>query len=164
MAAACLHIAVNEKTIILPEGQSNNGHNGNYRLTFAIPKRRYLNYLRERWWVTMLCVTLAVGAVLTYETLRTEDFISYAQLYLTGDTQVNVVANLFNEESPTYFGTQIELLKSSRLQAAAMEKAGIVVEPGKKPPIEFDVVQPLKTSILRLQATGPDPIKTRTYL
>lgn len=154
---------MNEKTIILPESP-NNGHNANYRLTFMVPKRRYLSYLRERWWVILLCVVLVVSSVWTYETLRTEKFVSAAQLYLTGDAQVNNVASLFNEESLTYFGTQIELLKSPRLQAAAYSQAGIVIEPGEKPPIEFEVVQPLKTSILKLQATGPDPEKTRTYL
>lgn len=112
----------------------------------------------------MLCVVLTMGAVLTYETLRQENYTSFAQLYLVGDTQVNNVANLLNEESLTYFGTQIELLKSSRVQAAAFEKAGITVEPGKKPPVDFDVVQPLKASILKLQATGPDPEKARVYL
>jgi succinoglycan biosynthesis transport protein ExoP len=164
MAAACPRFAVTEKTIILPENPSGNGHDVNYRLTFMAPKRRYLSYLKERWWVTLACVSLAVGAMLTYETLRTEDFISTAQLYLTGDAQVNNVATLFNEESVTYFGTQIELLKSPRLQAAAFEKAGVVIEPGKKPPISFEVVQPLKTSILKLQAIGADPAKTQTYL
>lgn len=164
MAAACPQIAVTEKTIILPENQSTNGHDSNYRLTFMVPKRRYLSYLRERWWVALVCVTVAVGAVFTFETLRTEDFTSSAQLYLTGDAQVNNVASLFNEESATYFGTQIELLKSPRLQATAYEKAGVVTEPGKKPPITLEVVQPLKTSILRLKATGPDPVKTQNYL
>jgi capsular exopolysaccharide synthesis family protein len=164
MAAACPRFIVTEKTIILPESQSINGHDANYRLTFMVPKRRYLSYLRERWWVTLVCVTLAVGTVMTYETLRTEAFVSSAQLYLTGAAQVNNVASLFNEESQTYFGTQIELLKSPRLQAAALEKAAVVVEPGKKPPIAFDAVQPLKTSILKLQATGPDPAQTQTYL
>ncbi len=164
MAAACPHLAVTDKTIILPEGQSGNGHDANYRLTFMVPKRRYLSYLRERWWVVLICVTLTVSFVLTYETVRTEKFSSSAQLYLTGDAQVNNVASLFNEESLTYFGTQTELLKSPRLQAKAYEKAGIVIEPGKKAPIEFEVVQPLKTSILKLQATGPDPVKTQAYL
>ena len=164
MAAACPRFIVTEKTIILPQNQSSIGHDANYRLTFMVPKRRFLSYLRERWWVVLICMVLTVSTVLTYETVRTEKFTSSAQLYLTGDAQVNNVASLFNEESLTYFGTQTELLKSAPLQAKAFEKAGVVIEPGKKPPIEFDVVQPLKTSILKLQALGPDPAKTQTYL
>jgi capsular exopolysaccharide synthesis family protein len=153
-----------EKTIVLPSGGGTNGAGPNYRLTVLAPKRRYLSYLRERWWVPVLCMTLTIGAAVTCETLRTEDYTSYAMLYLAGDTQINNVTSLLNEESLTYFGTQIELLKSPRLQRAAMDKAGIQAEPGKKPPIAFDVVQPLKTSILKLQATGLDPEKTRLYL
>ncbi len=162
MAAACPHVTVTEKTIILPESQSN-GHEANYRLTLMAPKRRYLSYLRERWWATLICVTLAVAGTLAFETLRKEGFVSYAQLYLNGVTQVNNLASLFSEESLTYFGTQIEFLKSSRLQAEAMEKAGIVVKPGEKSPVKLDVVQPLKTSILQLQANGP-PEKVQAYL
>jgi capsular exopolysaccharide synthesis family protein len=151
-----------ENTIVLPPDHSPNG--GNYRLTFMVPKRRYLSYLRERWWVPMVCVMLTMGAVLTYETLRQETYVSTADLYVAGNAQVSNVASLINEESLTYFGTQIELLKSPRIQSAAYQTAGIVVNPGEKSPITFDVVQPLKTSILRLQATGTDPEKVRLYL
>jgi capsular exopolysaccharide synthesis family protein len=155
---------VKENTIILPPNPWGNGDAANYRLTVMVSKRRYLSYLRERWWVPMICAMLTMGAVLTYETLREESFTSYAQLYVVGDARVDNVARLLNEESQTYFGTQIELLKSSRVQAAAFEKAGITMEPGKKPPVAFDVAQPLKASILKLQATGRDPAKVRAYL
>jgi capsular exopolysaccharide synthesis family protein len=153
-----------ENTIIIPPNPLSNGEGANYRLTMMVPKRRYLSFLRERWWIPMVCVMLTMGGVLTYETLREGNYISYAQLYVVGDTRVNNVASLLNEESLTYFGTQMELLKSSRVQTAAYQKAGITMEPGKNPPLEFEVVQPLKTSILRLQASGPDPVKVRAYL
>jgi len=111
----------------------------------------------------MVCVAAAIGAALAFETLHTPRYTSFAQIYLTGNVQLNE-GNFFSEESLTYFGTQTELLKSARLQGAAFEKAGIVIPPGAKNPYKIDVVQPLKTSILQLGATGPDPALTQSYL
>ena len=128
-----------------------------------MPKRRYLRYLRERWWVVLLCLAAAVSAMLAYETVRTPKYTSYAQIYMSGNLQLNV-GNIFSEESLTYFGTQIELLKSSRLQGAAIQKVGITVPVGQKNPYRIDIVQPVKTSILQLQATGPDPAMTQHFL
>jgi len=111
----------------------------------------------------MVCMAAAIGAALAFETLRTPKYTSFAQIYLTGNVQLSE-GNFFSEESLTYFGTQIELMKSARLQGAAFEKAGIVVPPGAKNPYKIDIVQPLKTSILMLQATGPDPSLAQSYL
>jgi capsular exopolysaccharide synthesis family protein len=148
---------------MLPPHQNGHGHDANYRLTMMVPKRRYLSYLRERWWVVVLCLALSVSAMVAYETVRPEKYSSYAQIYLSGDLQLNV-GSFFSEESLTYFGTQIELLKSVRLQGAALESAGINFPPGQKNPYKVEIVQPMKTSILQLQATGPDPLLTQRYL
>ena len=152
-----------ERTIILPPNPSGNGQEANYRLTMMVPKRRYLSYLRERWWVVLICLAVAISAMVALETVHTGRYTSFAQIYMSGNLQLNV-GSLFSEESLTYFGTQIELLKSSRLQGAAFEKAGITVPPGQKNPYKVDIVQPLKTSILQLQATGPDPALTQRLL
>ena len=152
-----------EKTIVLPPHPGSNGHDANYRLTLMVPKRRYFSYLRERWWVVLLCLTAALVSTLAYETLRPGNYSSFAQIYLTDNMQLGV-GDLFSEESLTYFGTQIELLKSAPIQGAAFDKAGIKLLPGQKNPYKIEVVQPLKTSILQLQATGPDPALTQRYL
>ncbi len=128
-----------------------------------VPKRRYLSYLRERWWVVLACLTILVAGTVTYETVRTGDYTSFAQIYLTDNVQLEA-GSMFSEENLTYFGTQIELLKSAPLQGAAYEKAGIKLQPNQKNPYKVDVAQPLKTSILQLQATGPDPVLTQRLL
>jgi hypothetical protein len=122
---------VTEKTIILPPNPNGNGHEANYRLTMMTPKRQYLSYLRERWWVVLICLALSVGAMVAYETVRPQSYTSLAQIYLSGDVQVNV-GSVFSEESLTYFGTQIELLKSAPLQSQAFEAAGITFLTGRK--------------------------------
>src|SRR5579859_826299 len=118
---------MSESTLLLPPA-SGNGQNANYRLTVLVPKRRYYAYLRERWWVVLVCVALLLGGTLTYETLRPETFTSQAQLYLSGDVQLNT-GMFFTEDSVNYYGTQIELLKSARLQGAAFDRVGIAIKP-----------------------------------
>jgi capsular exopolysaccharide synthesis family protein len=151
-----------EKTIILPPNSDGNGNDANYRLTVMVPKRRFLSYLRDRWWVVLVCLVLTLGTVITYETIRSETYDSYAQLLL-GDVQVNV-ANVFTEDSLNYYGTQIELLKSPRLQGAAYDAAGQGASASGKNQVKLDVVRPQSTSILQLQATGADPVLTQRFL
>jgi capsular exopolysaccharide synthesis family protein len=155
---------VTEHTIVLPPDGSGGTSGANYRLTMMVPKRRYLSYLRERWWVVMVCLAVTVGTVLIYETVRTETFESLAQLHVTGEVQITSMGN-FGEDQMNYFGTQVELLKSPRLQGQAFEKAGIPLPPpDKKNPYKIDVFQPMKTSILQLLATGPDANLTQRFL
>lgn len=163
MAAACLDQSVTERTIVLPPAAPNGGGEPGYRLTVMVPKRQYLAYLRERWWVVATMITLALAFILTYETLRPESYSSYAQLFTSGEVQLNF-AGVYSEESLTYFGTQIELLKSARLQGTAFEKIGYVPKPGATPPVKLEVTQPMKTSILLLQAAGADPGLTQQFL
>ena len=159
-AAACLLKIVTEKTFVLPPDPSGNGDGAQYRLTVMTPKRRYFSYLRERWWVVMLCIALAVSGVVTYETVWPETYNSFAQLYLTEGPQM--ADNLFGEVKDDY-ATQIELLKGNRLQGAALNDLG--TEAGQlKNPIKIDVVRPMETSILQLRATGPDPALTQRFL
>ena len=128
-----------------------------------VPKRRYLSYLRERWWVVLFCLVFTLSATLVYETIRTPLFTSFSQIYLVNTPRLDA-NDMFSGEDQTYFGTQIELLKSAPIVGAAMQKVGIQVPLGEKNPYKIEVVQPLKTSILVLQATGPDPDVTQHYL
>ena len=125
-----------------------------------VPKRRYLAYLRERWWVVLACVAVTVGGAITYATLRTETYDSYAQIYLTMGPQIG--PSLFGEIKDDY-ATQIELLKGNHLQSAAMADVGPAAR-SLKTPIKVEVVRPMATSILQLRATGPDPALPQQFL
>ena len=151
---------MNENTILLPPNPEGNGNGANYKLTVMVPKRRYLSYLRERWWVVLVCLVLSLSAVITYETVRDETFNSYARLYVT--TGGHLGGSIFNEINFD-FATQIELLKSARLRGAAQLDLGPRGTQLKKP-IEIDVVRPMSTAILQLRATGSDPGLTQSFL
>ena len=153
-----------ERTIILPENGNGSGYGATYQLSMMVPRRRYLSYLRERWWVVLVCLVVTIGTVVVYETVRRETYSSFAQLYLSGEVQLTSVNSLVNEDWQNYYGTQIELLKSVRLQGEVLDKLSIKVEPGGTLPVKVEVVQPLKTSILLVQATGADPSLTQRFL
>ena len=159
------HPFVDDQTIILPRGAEGDGPAAQYRLTMMVPRRRFLSYMKERWWVVVVFLAIATGAVLTYETIRSETYNSYAQL-MVGDVQLNQLnmASLFTEDPLNYFGTQIELLKSSRLQGAAFSKIGITSATEEKDIVRLQVARPLGTATLQLQATGPDGAKTQGFL
>ncbi len=46
-----------------------------------VPKRRYLSYLRERWWLALSFLVFTLSVTLVYETVRTPLFTSFAQIY-----------------------------------------------------------------------------------
>lgn len=126
-----------------------------------VPKRRYLSYLRERWWVVMIFVAVGVVGLIAFETLRPQTYTSYAQLYLTLGPQLG--ASFFGEIKDDY-ATQIELLKGARLRGAAMEKLGPAAASRLKKPIDVEVVRPMGTSILQLRASGTDPVLAQQFL
>jgi capsular exopolysaccharide synthesis family protein len=154
---------VNERTVILPPGSPGNGHDANYRLTLMVPKRRFMSYLRERWWVVLVCLACSLGAVLIYETIRSPSYRAFAQLYVSSDALVSPTG-FPTEESQNYFGTQIEMLKSPRLQNAVYEKLAIHSKPGQKSVVDITVTQPMRTSLLNVEATGSDPELVQRFL
>ena len=151
---------MNDQTIILPPTPESGGHEAHYKLTVMVPKRRYLSYLRERWWVVVVCLAVTVSCVVAYETIRQETYTSYAQLYLTLGPQLGM--NVFAEAKDD-FATQIELLKGSRLRRAAIERAGpraAQLSGG----INVEVFRPMNTSILQLRVTAPDAAVAQEFL
>jgi capsular exopolysaccharide synthesis family protein len=151
-----------EKTILLPPVAGGNGNDARYQVTMMVPKRQYFSYLRERWWVVLISVVLAVSTAMVWETFSRQSYTSYTELYTSGEVQLGMTS-LFNEESQTYYGTQIELLKSSRLKEDAMERMGYTPKPGEKLP-SLEVVRPQGTALLEVRAKGSDPVLTQRFL
>ncbi|HEX4265933.1 MAG TPA: Wzz/FepE/Etk N-terminal domain-containing protein [Verrucomicrobiae bacterium] len=149
---------------MLPPESGGAGHGPHYRLTTMVPKRRFLSYLRERWWMVLICLVCALAVVLVYETVRTPRYHSFAQLYLSSDAPVSAMG-FVTEDSQNYFGTQIELLKSARLRNGVYEQLHVDRKPGRKAPlVDINVAQPLRTSLLNVEANGSDPELVQRFL
>jgi hypothetical protein len=79
--------------------------------------------------------------------------------------QINLSpGTFFAEESQNFLGTQIELIKSGRLQGAALDRVGYVPKPDEDVPVQLEVNQPLKASILILRAKSSDPALAQEFL
>lgn len=128
-----------------------------------VPKRRFISYLRGRWWVVLICLVFTLGSVLTYETVRPPSYRSFAQLYLSSEAPVSPIG-FVTEDSQDYFGTQIELLKSARLQNAVYEQLGVTSASDKKSKVDISISQPIRTSLLNVQATGSNPDLVQRFL
>lgn len=152
-----------EEIVYLPGHPHGGGIDQNYRLTLQVPRKRFPQYLKYRWWVPLILAMLAVVVVVAYELVRTETYESYAQLYLSGNIRVADTA-IFSEESLNYLGTQIELLKSPRLRSAAYRRIQNARNNTNGFPVKIDVVQPMKSSVLFVSAKGSDPVVTQAYL
>jgi len=111
----------------------------------------------------MVCVAVALGGIMAMETLQKPTYTAFAQLYAGGSIPLNT-GSIFNDQSDNFFGTQIEILKSPRLENEALEKAGYVPKSGAGEPVKLDVTQPLKTTLLDLKVTGSDPDLVRRFL
>ncbi|HWY30571.1 MAG TPA: hypothetical protein VNX46_07460, partial [Candidatus Acidoferrum sp.] len=147
----------------MPSHTTGTGREPAYWLTMMVPKRRYLSYLRERWWVVLACLVFTQSVNLVHEAIRTPQFTSYSQIYVVNGPRLDG-GDIFSDAAETYIGTQIELLNSGPIIGGAMQKVGIQVPLGEKNPYQVDVEQTPKTSVLMLQAMGPDPDVTQHYL
>lgn len=83
--------------------------------------RRYLFFLRTYWWVPLLTLILAIGGAIAYGVLTPPVYTSAASMWETEKLHLSEGA-LFTEDPTTYIGTQIELLKSVRMQLAAVDR------------------------------------------
>jgi capsular exopolysaccharide synthesis family protein len=83
--------------------------------------RRFLVFLRKHWWVPVLTLLLAGGAAAGYIMWAPPVYVSSAAMWETERLHLSEGA-LFTEDPTTYIGTQIELLKSVRMQQMALER------------------------------------------
>ena len=124
---------------------------------------RYLKFLKKLWWVPVLTLAIALSAAAVYVVLQPPAFKSVARLWVSG--KMNLKENsFFNEELQFFFGTQLELLQSDKIQQAAQVRVQ-TMNPNLAPsPVKLRISQPPKSAIFLLDARGEDPTYTQTYL
>jgi len=94
--------------------------------------QHYLVVLRRRFWVLLLTLALAIGGGLAYLEVRPSQYASTAQMWVRGKLRMGDVAQ-YTEDLQTFFGTQIELLQSDKMQERALTRLKSV-NPGLTPP------------------------------
>ncbi len=112
---------------------------------------RFLTFLKEKWWLPSLTMALGLAAGAALLAYQPAKYVSTGKLWFTGKMQV--VAGSLTEEAQNFFGTQIELLESQKLEARAMERLKATHPDLTNVTIKVKVTQPPKTSVLQVEAS-----------
>ena len=132
---------------------------------------RLLVFLRKFWWIPLITLLLCAGAAATY-LLKFADptFVSKASMWEAARLRLPGESALFTEDN-SYMGTQMEALKSSKIQSvtlASLMAAGSNSVPrdsdGNPLGVDIKLTAPPKGAIFILEASSPDPEYAQRFL
>lgn len=126
--------------------------------------------LRQFWWVPLITTLLGLAGGGAYLHFKDPEYTSVGRLWATGTLSLPQTA-VFSEDVQNYFGTQIALLESDRLQRLAFQRVTTAnptlapTDPDGRPiPVKIRAMQATRSTIINIVATGPTPEYTQTYL
>jgi capsular exopolysaccharide synthesis family protein len=131
---------------------------------------RFLFFLRRFWWVPLLTLVLGLAGAAGYALWAPPVYVSNSAMWETEKLHLSEGA-IFTEDSTTYIGTQIELLRSARMQQAALERlrtAGTNGIPFGKDGLPLQVTlsfrEAPKTTVFVITASSADPAYSQNFL
>jgi polysaccharide biosynthesis transport protein len=132
--------------------------------------QRFLRFLRAYWWVPVLSTLLLAGAALFYNSWSPPTYTSVAKVWETEKLRLPEGA-AFTGDAATYYGTQIELLRSVKMQEMALARlqAGrtniIPTGDDNKPlRVKLQIVQAPKSSVFAIEASCSSPEYAQSFL
>jgi capsular exopolysaccharide synthesis family protein len=124
---------------------------------------RLLGFLRRLWWVPVLTLALAVGGTALYLTFQPATYASSARMWVSGKLHIPE-GSLYSEELQFFFGTQVELMQSEKMQQRALARVQTLTPEIKPSPVRVRVAQAPKSAMFLLSAVGTDPAYTQAHL
>ena len=119
--------------------------------------------LKRYWWVFLVSVSFCVGFQSYRQFTKAPYYTSYAQMIVSGRIALPDGA-IYSEELSNFFGTQISLMRSQRVQERARARVE-ALHPELVPiSVGLSVVQSPDASIFLLQASGRESEYTQAYL
>ncbi|MGJ3242519.1 MAG: GumC family protein [Opitutales bacterium] len=119
--------------------------------------------LRKFWWILILTTTLGVGYMTWKEMQQEPVYRSQGRLILRGQIAVPE-GNTYREQLANFFGTQLRLMQSSRVQRAARARVE-ALHPDLEPAwVNLSARQEPDTSIFNLTVVGGEPRYVQAYL
>lgn len=132
--------------------------------------QRFFRFLRTYWWVPILTTLLFVGGALGYNFSRPPTYTSVARMWETEKLRLPEGGG-FTGDAATYYGTQIELLRSPTLQALALARLqssgtnSIPVGDNNRPlKVKLQITQAPKSSVFAIEAFCSNPEYARAFL
>ena len=107
--------------------------------------RRYFVFLREKWWVPLLTVAIAVCGAALYLALQPAAYASVARMWVSGKLHIPE-SSLYSEELQFFFGTQIELFQSEKIQQRALTRLQTLNPGATSAPVRIKITQAPKSA------------------
>jgi polysaccharide biosynthesis transport protein len=124
---------------------------------------RFKRVCARFWWIPFFTTAVGVAIAAWFIFQQQVAYVSSGRMMVSGRINLQEGA-VFSEELANFFGTQMELMKSSEVRNRAMNRLA-ATEPQLQPvPITLSVSQLPQTSIFVLSTTGSDPDYARKLL
>jgi capsular exopolysaccharide synthesis family protein len=145
-------------------GESARDTNGHPRSTGgSFQWRRYLLFVKKYWWIPAAAALVGAGIHVFLLAREPDQFVSTARMWVSGKMQLPE-GRVYQEEVQNFLGTQIALMQSQRLMDLAHNAARASRPDRRTMPVELRVSALPRTSIIVLQAIGPEPEYLQVFL
>lgn len=136
-----------------------------------VSPRRLLAALKSKWWILLIATLLPIGPTYYYFHNQPVDYVSKATMWVRGKMRLAEVGQ-YMEDVQNFFGTQIQLIQSERLQLRAIDRVKSTQPTLKEPKDEqgrvqlptVRIVQAPKSSVFVLEARSGSAEYARAYL
>src|SRR2546430_5816049 len=132
--------------------------------------RRFFTFLTHYWWIPAATLVLTLAAAAIYVRRVAPTFISRARMWESEKLRLSEGAS-YTENLENYLGTQIELLKSPKMQGLtlarlrALDSNAVPAGPDGQPlPVSIRVTQAPKSSVLVIEGASSQAAYTEAYL
>ncbi|PYJ82958.1 MAG: hypothetical protein DME22_16955, partial [Verrucomicrobia bacterium] len=132
--------------------------------------RRFFTFLTQYWWIPAATLVLTLAAAAIYVRRVAPTFISRARMWESEKLRLPEGAS-YTENLENYLGTQMELLKSPRMQGLtlarlrALKSNAVPAGPNGQPlPVSIRVTQTPKSSVLVIEGASSQAAYTEAYL
>ena len=132
--------------------------------------QRFFRFLRNYWWAPVLTTLLLAGGALFYNSWSLPTYTSVARVWETEKLRLPEGA-AFTGDASTYYGTQIELLRSVRMQEMALARLQasrtnyIPLGDDAKPlRVKLQITQAPKSSVFAIEASCSNPEYAQAFL
>jgi len=132
--------------------------------------QRFFRFLLTYWWVPALTTLVLVGGALLYNSWSPPTYTSIARVWETEKLRLPEGA-AFTGDAATYYGTQVELLRSVRMQEMALARLQSartnfipMGDEGKPLRVKLQITQAPKSSVFAIQASCSNPEYAQSFL
>ena len=146
------------------------GGDGDVESVSPLKVQRFFRFLRAYWWVPILTTLLLVGGALFFNSQRPPTYTSVTRLWETEKLRLPEGA-AFTGDAATYYGTQVELLRSGRMQEMALLRLQSVRtnfiplgDDSQPLRVKLQITMAPKSSVFAIEASCSNPEYAQTFL